>query len=134
MIALRLCWLIFALWYMWWASTPHLVSTNMDDVTFVLEKGIRYGCGVTSRRIGRSKLQCASACAKEKSCHGFNFGSGHCELLSEKASGKSYAPGWNHWYITGTYQGTRKNNFDCQCTLLKCYSSNSGYMGGHLGV
>ncbi len=104
MIALKLYWPIFALWHMWWGST-HIVSTQITDAKFEIEKGIRYEYGVLDRRSVRSRLQCAGECAKEKSCYGFNFGSGQCELLSATATGRITAPGWTHgYYPTGKCQ------------------------------
>ena len=105
MIALRLCRPMFALWCMLWVSTHLVVSTQMTDAKFEIEKGIRYECGVIDRRSVRSRLQCAGECAKEKSCYGFNFGSGQCELLSATASSRIIAPGWTHgYYPTGKYE------------------------------
>ncbi len=105
MTSLRLCWPIFVLWNMWWGTTPHLVSAQMSDAMFKLEKGIRYQGGVMARRSARSKLQCAAECAQEKSCFGYNFGFRQCELLSRMASGRTNnAPGWTHgYYPTGKY-------------------------------
>ncbi len=98
MIALRLCWPMFALWYMWWGSTHVVVSTEVTDTKFEIEKGIRYECGVIDRRSVHSMLECAAGCAKDESGCGFNFGSGHCELLSATTSGRITAPGWIHGY------------------------------------
>ena len=50
MIALRLYSPVFALWYMWWGITPHLVSTEIKDTKFELEKGIRYERGVINHK------------------------------------------------------------------------------------
>ncbi len=97
----RLCWSILVVCYMWWGTTPHLVCAQTYDAKFELEKGIRYQCGVIGRRSVRSRLQCAAECATEKSCYGFNFGSGLCELLSVAASGRANAPGWIHGYYRG---------------------------------
>ncbi len=109
MIAIRLCWPIFALWYMCWGTTPHLVSTEMTTGKFKMEKGVRYGCGVLDRRRTRSVLGCSGECTKEKSCYGFNYGSGLCELLSAAAAGRADASGWTHGRPEGKYkQSTRE--------------------------
>ncbi len=64
MIALRLCWTIFALWYMWWGSTHLLISTQITDAKFGIEKGTRYECGVTAnRKICRKKATTTIAAA-----------------------------------------------------------------------
>ncbi len=111
MIALKLYWPVFAVWCMWWGSTHLLVSTQITDAKFEIEKGIRYECGVIRRRNVRSRLQCAGECANEKSCYGFNFGSGQCELLSATASGRITAPGWTHgYYLTGKCQIRHQEN------------------------
>ncbi len=122
MIALRLCRPMLALCYMWWVST-HLVSTQITDAKFEIEKGIRYECGVIGGRSVRSRLQCAGECAKENSCYGFNFGSGQCELLSATASGRVIAPGWTHgYYPTGKYETRhKKNTISLQVGLAKLY-------------
>ncbi len=105
MTALGLCWPIFALWYMWWGSTHFLASTQTTDANFEIEKGIRYGCGVTYNRSTGSVIECAAECAREKSCYGFHFGFGRCEQLSATAYGRLTAPGWTHGnYPTGKYE------------------------------
>ncbi len=95
---------------MYWGIATSLASTQINNVKFELEKGIRYQSGVKDRRSGRSILECAAECAEEQSCFGFNFGSRECELMSVVASGRTNnAPGWTHGYtVTGKYQ-TRQN-------------------------
>ncbi len=80
----------------------------MTDATFEIEEGIRYECEVIRTRSVRGRLQCAAECAKEKSCNGFNFGSGQCELLPSAAVGRITAPGWTYGYLTGKYQTRHK--------------------------
>ncbi len=99
MIGRKLRWSLFSLWYLCWAMQPCLVSTSRVGTMFELENGVRYNCGLLVLRRARSRLQCAAECAKEKSCSGFNFGSGHCELLSaEEASCRTSESGWSHGY------------------------------------
>ena len=94
-----------ALWYMWWGSTHLLVSSQITDSKFEIEKGTRSECGVTSNRSAGSIIECAAECAKEKSCYGFNFGSEKCEQLSATAYVKITAPGWTYgYYPTGKYE------------------------------
>ena len=111
MIALRLCWPIFALWYMC-QETSQLVSTHFDGGFFKLVKGVKHG-GLVLDHIHRARTlaECASMCVRETSCSKFNFGTvGECELLSAAASCRYNEPEWTHGYnITGRYtNGTRK--------------------------
>ncbi len=111
MIALKLCWPIFAVWYMLWGSTQLPVSTQITDVKFEIEKGTRYECGVIDSRSARSMLECSAVCAQDETCYGFNFGSGQCELLSATASDRITAPGWTHgYYPTGKCQIRHQEN------------------------
>ncbi len=98
MIAFKLCWPIFALWYMCWETTSHLVSTQMSNADFELKYGVRYECGVRERHSCHSMLECAANCAKDRTCYGFNFRHRQCELLSAAASFGTNAPGWIHGY------------------------------------
>ncbi len=98
MIARKLRWSFFVLWYLCWAMQPYLISTDRGT-TFELENGVRYNCGLMALRKACSRLQCAAECAKEKPCSGFNFGSGQCELLSaEEASCRTSESRWSHGY------------------------------------
>ncbi len=111
MIALRLCWTIFALWHMWCRSTHLVISAQTTDANFEIEKGIRYGCGVASNRSDGSIIECAAECAKEESCYGFNFLFSQCQLLSATADERITAPGWTHGhYPTGKYQAKYQQN------------------------
>ncbi len=81
----------------------------MIDANFELETGIRYECGVAYNHTAGSVLECAAQCTSEKSCYGFNFGSGQCELLSAVISARTNAPGWTHgYYPAGKYQTTHR--------------------------
>ncbi len=115
MIALRWYWSVFALWYIWWGSTPHLISTQMKDYKFELEKGIRYESGVLDSRSASTILECAGECTKEKSCCSFNFGSRQCELLSATAAGRTNESGCTHGY---TYGYTGEHHTNQMATLL----------------
>ncbi len=113
MVAFRLCCPIFTLWCMWWGSTHLLVSTQITNANFEMEKGIRYGCGITSNRSAGSVIECAAECAKEKACYGFNFRFTQCQLLSATADERITAPGWIHGcYPPGKYQGRYQLNPD----------------------
>ncbi len=96
MIALRLCWPIFAFWYMWQGATYSLVSTQMNNRKFELENGARYGSRGQTTHTARSILECALLCVNEKSCTNFNFGYGHCTLLPVTTFCRSNTHGWTH--------------------------------------
>ena len=106
MIVLRLCWPIFALWYMWQGAKPQLLSTEVNGGYFEVENGVRQGSALAAHG-AHSLAECALMCIKEKSCSDFNFGSGQCELLTGEYYDKNVAPGWTHgYYITGKQDRT----------------------------
>ncbi len=107
MIALRLCWPIFALWYIWQENTSYPVSAQLADRTFELVNGGRYGSGILASRRAGSLMECAAMCLKERSCSDFNYGFSQCELLSATSSCRNIVPGLTHGYHpTGQYQTT----------------------------
>ncbi len=105
MVTLRLCWSIFAVWFLCWGTAPSLVSAQITYAKFELEKEIQYKGGVLDRRSARSILECAWECIEEISCFGFNFWSRECELLSVAASARNNnAPRWTHGHrFAGKY-------------------------------
>ncbi len=105
MIALRLCWPIFAVFYMCQGTTPHLISTQMIEEKVERVNGVRYKGGSLGTCKVRSMVECALLCVQDKSCSDFNFSLGQCELLSSEATCRTNAPEWTHGYRpTSKYQ------------------------------
>ncbi len=103
MADLRLCWSIFAIWYMRQGTTSHLVSAHMNGMKFGLVNGARCGVRNQTTHTVRNRAECALKCAIEECCSNFNFGFGQCELLSESAPCSTNATIWTHgYYVPGT--------------------------------
>ena len=85
------------------AVRSYLVMSKKNSGNFQLAKGVRYECGGLYTLKSRSNLECALVCAKEDLCSAFNFGGGHCELLSAAASCRTSASGWTHGSTLGKY-------------------------------
>ncbi len=78
------------------ALRSHLVISQEHSAKFQLADDVRYECGGLYTLRSRSLSECALVCATEGRCSAFNFGSGHCELLSSAASCRTSASGWTH--------------------------------------
>ena len=120
MIALRLCWPIFAIWYVCQPATPHLVSAQTNDRKFKIVSGVRYGSKSKPTELPASSMEeCAVMCVNEQSCSNFNFGSGQCELLLISFC-KTDTPGWTHGY-----NPTGKNNQHRENPLVESWLSKT---------
>ncbi len=127
MISLRLCWPIFALWYMYQGTMSHLVSTQMKSKKFEIESGLHCEKEDQITHTCRSLVECALMCVNDISCSNFNFGSGQCELLSVADFCRTNAPGWVHgYYANGKYKNTRSLTICFPCpSNVYLYAANS---------
>ncbi len=101
MIAIKLCWPMWALCYMWHRTTAY---TQIRGKTFQIVNGVRSGSGEGTTHTARSMVECALMCANVESCSNFNFVSGQCELLSVTAYCRANTTEWIHGhYLTGKY-------------------------------
>ncbi len=90
-----------SLWCM--AVRSHLVISQEHSTKFQLADDVRYECGGLYTLKSRSRLICAAECTEEALCSAFNFGGGHCELLSAAASCRNSVSGWTHGSTLGKY-------------------------------